>query len=89
MTGTGWTARTGGVDGESGGRLEVRMGERRQTLGFFQWQREMLNCGLFNEDWYKKGEEKFFAGEILLLCSCSESALYVEISIALPHKLGW
>lgn len=37
--GTGWMARTGGADGESGGRLEVRTGERRQTLGFFRRQR--------------------------------------------------
>lgn len=45
----GTTERTGVVDGESGGRLEVRSGERRQTLGFFQWQREMLNSGGFSE----------------------------------------
>ena len=37
------TVRMGGADGESGGRLEVRTGERRQTLGFFQLQREKLN----------------------------------------------
>lgn len=46
---TGWTSRTGGADRESGGRLEVRMVERRQTLGFFQWQREMLKSGGFTE----------------------------------------
>lgn len=47
--GTGQTARTGGADGESGGRLEVRTGEGRQTLGFFQWRRETLNSGRFSE----------------------------------------
>lgn len=34
--GTKRVARSGGADGESGGRLEVRMGEKRQTLAFFQ-----------------------------------------------------
>lgn len=53
---TGRTTRMGGVDGESGGRLEVRMGERRQTLGFFQWQRRMLNSGGFSEGWQKKAQ---------------------------------
>lgn len=28
--------RMGDVEGESGGRLEVRLGERRQTLEFFR-----------------------------------------------------
>lgn len=28
--------RTGDVEGESGGRLEVRLGEKRQTLEFFR-----------------------------------------------------
>lgn len=45
----------GGADGESGGRLEVRMGERRQTLGFFQWRRETLNSGGFS---VKAGRKK-------------------------------
>lgn len=71
---TGWTARTGGVDGESGGRLEVRTGERRQTLGFFQLERERLNGEVRNE-------ESFWAEDFLqsssdavsqhrLLCQC-------------------
>lgn len=46
----------GGADGESGGRLEVRTGERRQTLGFFQWRRGMLNGGGFTEGWQKKAQ---------------------------------
>lgn len=56
---TGWMARTGGADGQSGGRLEVRMGERRQTLGFFQLQRKRLNSGGISEGWQKKAQLGF------------------------------
>lgn len=45
----GWTAGTGVADGQNEGRFEVRMGERRQTLGFFRWQLEVLNSGGFSE----------------------------------------
>lgn len=42
------TATTDGEDWESGERLEVVMGERRQTLGLFRWWLQTLNSGDFN-----------------------------------------